>query len=57
MKKWVLIDISRNDYPLAAWSARKVLGLYDTEEEAWQVSSDVWDCSGKQELRVVEVTV
>ncbi len=54
---FALIDISDARLPGASWSAGKVLGLYDTEADAWQASSDVWDCSGRQQLRVVGVVV
>lgn len=60
--QFALIDISpiiKNEnevnHVLTSFSAMRVLGVYETEEEAWQVSDDCWDCSGRQEFRVVPI--
>src|SRR4051812_3325601 len=61
-EKWALLDISpvvqhggEVNHVHTSWSASKVIGLYDSERDAWQASSDMWDCSGRQDFRVVNV--
>lgn len=63
-KKFALIDVApvhktngEVNHVKTPFSAMRVLGVCDTEREAWELSQDLWDCSNRQKFHVVPLEV